>query len=318
MEHLVKLVDIGHAVNGESSVVDFRNLFLFVVIFILNIADYRFEHVFERHYSRRAAELVNDYRHLRVLVGHLLEQIAAGHRFGDENGLADNIAQSHILRQVGADILEQIFDIRYADYVVGVVVIDGDSRIAVVHRERDYFAQRIAYLSRRHIGAVGHYISGVEVIELEDVVYHLFLRVLYNALFSADIDHHAYLLFGHGLLRCVRIVAQQTDETVGRQGEYFYERLGYFLEAEQYSDDLERDLFGHLHGYSLGRKLAQDKREIRGYERNDNDGEAVDNACGDSAQDRYFPDSSGEHINECLRCGCGGQEACEGNADLNG
>ena len=254
----------------------------------------------------------------RDMYGFLEKQIAAGHRFGDENGLADNIAQSHIIGQVGADIFEQILDISYADYVIGVVVIDGDSRIAVVHRERYYFAQRIAYLSRRHIGAVGHYISGVEVIELEDVVYHLFLRVLYNALFSADIDHHAYLLFGHGLLRCVRIVAQQTDETVGRQGEYFYERLGYFLEAEQYSDDLERDLFGRLHGYSLGRKLAQDKREIRGYERNDNDGEAVDNACGDSAQDRYFSDSSGEHINECLRCGCGGQEACEGNADLNG
>ena len=152
-----------------------------------------------------------------MLIGHLLEQIAAGHRFGDKDGLADNIAQGHILGQVGADIFEQIFDICYADYIVGIVVVNGDSRIAVVHRERDYFAQRIAYLCRRHVGAVGHYISGVEVIELEDVVYHLFLRVLYNALFSADIDHHAYLLFGHGLLRCVRIVAQQTDKAVGGQ-----------------------------------------------------------------------------------------------------
>ena len=192
----------------------------------------------------------------RDMYGFLEKQIAAGHRLGDKDGLADNIAQGHVLGQVGADIFEQIFDIRYADYVVGVVVVNGDSRIAVIHGERNDLTQRIAYLSRRHVGAVGHYIPGVEVVELEDVVYHLFLRVLYDALFSADVNEHTYLLLRHGLLRRIRVIAEQTDKAVGGQGEYLNKRLGYLLEAEQYADDSERDLFGRLHGYSLRRKLA--------------------------------------------------------------
>ena len=256
MEHLVELVYIGHAVDREGGVVDLRDFLLLVVVFVLNIADYRFENILEGHYSGSTAELVDDYRHLRVLIGHLLEQIAAGHRLGDKDGLADNIAQCHVLGQVGADIFEQIFDIRYADYIVGIVVVNGDSRIAVIHGERNDLTQRIAYLRRRHVGAVGHYIPGVEVVELEDVVYHLFLRVLYDALFSADVNEHTYLLLRHGLLRRVRVIAEQTDKAVGGQGEYLNKRLGYLLEAEQYADDSERDLFGRLHGYSLRRKLA--------------------------------------------------------------
>ena len=110
-----------------------------------------------------------------------------------------------------------------------------------------------------HVCSVGHDIAGIEVVKLEDVVYHLLLSVLNDAFLAADIDHHTDLLLRDGLLIGVRVKAEQAHNGVGGDRKHLDEGLCDFGEREQNADNLERDLFGRLHGYALGRKLAEYK-----------------------------------------------------------
>ena len=127
---------------------------------------------------------------------------------------------------------------------------------------------------------MGHYIACVKVVELKDVVYHLFLRVLNNAFFATDIDHHTDLLLGDVFFVSVGVKSEQTDYAVGRHGEHLDKWLGYLRNEQQDTYHLERHFFGHLHRDPLGGKLAQNEREIRGDDGDKHDGNAVYDALG--------------------------------------
>ena len=76
-QHFLNLFNIAGAVNRVGRIVNLCDILVLLVIFVLNIAEYRLDLILERDKSRSSAVFVNNNRHLYMLVGHFLEQLAA-------------------------------------------------------------------------------------------------------------------------------------------------------------------------------------------------------------------------------------------------
>ena len=113
-----------------------------------------------------------------------------------------------------ADIFQQILCVKHADNAVGVILIDGDSRITVFNRKLGNLLKGAGNLDCGHLGSVGHDIACVKVVKFKDVINHLFLSVFDNSLFAADINHHAYFFFGHIFFVCVGVKAEKANHRI--------------------------------------------------------------------------------------------------------
>ena len=78
---------------------------------------------------------------------------------------------------------EQILYVAYADDVVQTVLIDGYTAEAAFYRQGDHIVDIGVHRDAHYLGAVCFYISAVDIIELEDVSYHLFLVAVDNVFF---------------------------------------------------------------------------------------------------------------------------------------
>ena len=61
---------------------------------------------------------------------------------------------------------------------------------------------------------MGHYFPGGGVVEVQDIGYHVLLRLLNNSLFLALAHHLHYLLLGDRVLKAMGVYSQQTQEAV--------------------------------------------------------------------------------------------------------
>ena len=192
---------------------------------------------------------------------------------------------------------------------------DRNTGIALVDGKLDHVLQRIGVLGRDHIGAVGHDIGHVDVVKIEDVIDHLLLLVFNDALFSADIHHHADLFLGHALLVGVRIKTEQPHNKVCCAGKHFHKRRKELFAHKQNTDHGKRDLFALLHRHAFWRKLAEHKGEERDDDRDQHDGNRVDHRFRNLRTETDKPVR--QQHSKVRRRGSGRQKAGQCHADLD-
>ena len=110
-----------------------------------------------------------------------------------------------------------------------------------------------------------HYLGDFLVVELEDVLDHLFLVVFDVAGLGADVYHHPYLFLGNGLVVLVRIDLEQTEDAVGGSRQDDDERSQEYAEEIDHARDRESPLLGIGLSNALRHEFSQDKGEKRQY-----------------------------------------------------
>ncbi len=103
-------------------------LFALGAVFVVDLANQFFQHVFHRHQALGAAEFVQHDRHLRPLLSETLQQFGDPQRLGYQQRGADQLPQfdrpAHVLPQ------EKVLGVDEADDVVQVAFVDRQPREA--------------------------------------------------------------------------------------------------------------------------------------------------------------------------------------------
>ena len=187
-----------------------------MVVFVLDAADDGLQKVLHRDYAGGAAVFVEHDGYVLTAVLQLAKHLGRGVRIRHEVDRAQYRSDVEVLRRVLRDELEQILDVKHADNIVYRVLVNGDARIAFFYRYPDRFVDAVLNGDGLDFGAVGHYLVDADVVELEDVVDHLFFRLLDDARLLALLDHDADLLLGHFLGVEVRIDPEEAEHAVRR------------------------------------------------------------------------------------------------------
>ena len=149
-----------------------------------------------------------------MLTCHFLEKVTAALGFRNIHRSTHDFSHG-VFRKIRSYISEQVLNIDDADYIIRVVIENGNSRISGFNCSFDNVHYRIVYVNCRHIGSVGHNIACIKIVKFENVIYHFFLNVFDNTFFAADVDHHSNFFFGKRLFICMRIVAEKSNDRIG-------------------------------------------------------------------------------------------------------
>ena len=108
----------------------------------------------------------------------------------------------------------------------------------------------------------GHDILGGDIVKLEDIVDHILLDALDDALFLAHVHHHPDLFLGDVLLIRMGIHAEQADDQVGGYGQQLDKGARHHRNHPQNADEGKGQRFGFLHGDPFGYQLTEHQRKI--------------------------------------------------------
>ena len=123
---IVQLIKPERAVHGEFVRVDFLELGLVGVEFVLNVADQFLQHVFQRHHSNRPAEFVDHDCQVQVFTQKKTEQFLERHHLGDRNQFAFD--PQHIGIRI-AHHRHEFLDVNEPDCVVEVLATKRKARV---------------------------------------------------------------------------------------------------------------------------------------------------------------------------------------------
>ena len=170
---------------------------------------------------------------------------------------------------------------------------------------------------RNHIRRSGHGLSYRDIVKTEHVLDPLLLLLVDGALLAAQIDHHADLFLGHGLLLRLNLQAQQLQHAVGGNGQQpdhgaHYRRYRIYNAAGK-AGHLE----GLLHGDTLGNQFAEYQGEIGQNDRRQDRSDAVHDPFRNHRQPQAI-DTVHNISGKAVRRERTAQEAGQGNGDLDG
>ena len=209
-----------------------------------------------------------------------------------------------------------ILHVQNADHVIQGVLADGIAGMARGVDDVFPFFHAVALAQEGDLRAVGAEFLHSAVVKLEDILDELLLLHVEHALARAGIHHGLDLLFADLLVVRVGVDAQQTQDAVGGHGQDPDDRCKDLRHHRQHGGHGHGQLFGFLHGQTLGHQLAEDQRKVGQDDRDHNDGDGIEHFGGQ--RDAGGQEHLGQRVGEVV-CGEGAaQEAGEGDGDLDG
>ena len=126
-------------------------------------------------------------------------------------------------------------------------------------------------------------------------------------------DHRADLLVGDLLAGSCGVTTKDLDDEIGRDTQEPDDRAEQGRNAVDHRAQHQGEPLGSLHGQPLGDQLSQHDREIRNDDRDDDEGDGAGNGG------RHSPGLKNrrELIRQCGTTECRGQEARQGDANLD-
>ena len=273
-------------------------------------ADERLEDVVQRHEARRRAILV---RHDGDLVARLAEQLEHAQRGRVLGHEADRPhRRGHVQRGAGEELPEQVADVHDALDVVQAVAADDE---ADVRGRGDGVAERLGAVREVERGDLRprrHHARHVAVAEAEDALDDAPLLGVDHARLRPLVQQQPDLFLGRRRA-VLRRHAEQAQQQVRRAREDEHDRRRDLRDHLHRARDDGRDALGVVQRDPLRHQLADDEREVRDREDDEEDGDAVrgrrdrPDACEDGR----------ERVRELCAAIRAGEDADERDADLH-
>src|SRR5215472_3081776 len=252
-ELLVHIIYVHTRVDDDVAIARFldlrRQVLLFRIIFVHDLADDLFQKVFHRHEAGRSAVLVDDDRHRNFLRLHLAHQFV--YRLVLRNSLdgTHNRTQERMLF-VARDGEQEFPIVDDSHDVVDVLFVDRDFRVTFPDDELDAAAHRILDVCTYHIRSRSHHLAHDRVAELEDGVDHLLFFFFERAVRLPDAHERFDVILGHVRPGRVRVAPEQTYEPIREPDErprYRAEQAGHEVEERRHAAGPVRRLLDDDH-----------------------------------------------------------------------
>ena len=289
---------------------------LFGVEFVFDIADERFEGVFDRQQPRRSAVFVDDDRQMTPFLLQLFERMPDGCRFGDIHDFPHDGLQ----RCGGIFFLrgDGVFDVYESHDIVEVISVDGISGMSFFEGHGNEIVEGRVGADAVDLPSGDHDFARVERGELEDVFEQragffrngaVVLRMLGDV--SQFFGRHAGAVSG---LR--GFDARQPHQCIARDDEQIHHRTEHGVKYLHRHRHKHADFERFCDGDAFGREFAADDMGKR------SEAKGQDKACGvrDFARNRKRnPIEKRRQMPIDGRfCQPPDAEACDGDAELNG
>jgi len=126
------------------------------VVFVLDVADDLFEHVFDGDQAGDAAVFIDDDGHVIARDAEFAEQHVEALRFGDEDGRTQPVAQVEFGFNLDA---QQVLGEQHAEHLVSIAIDHRKARVGGFDDDGNDFAQRVVDVDDIHLGPGNHHIG---------------------------------------------------------------------------------------------------------------------------------------------------------------
>src|SRR6266545_3313881 len=205
-ELLVEVVDREGAVDADRVGVEPLDGLVRQVELVLDLADDLLEHVLERDDPDHVSVLVEDDRHVLVLLSELRQQRGEVFCLRDHVRGTDQLLEPHLRDAALVHRLDEVAHMQDADHLVERAAVDGVARVRRVEDRLQRLLRRQVDRECDDLGPRHHHLVDLLVGEVEDLVEHLALLLLDLARLLGLGDVHADLLLcvGDDTQRAVR------------------------------------------------------------------------------------------------------------------
>ena len=234
--------------------------------------------------------------------------LGVGHKGGVAQKTGDGLAALAVERG-----LDQVLDVRDADDVVGILVIDGDAAEAGLAHGGQHVGDRLVVLAHGGVHARHHNLAGNGVSQVEDLVDHALFLVEQVVL----LRDHVLDLFLRDVLAVVGALdAQDAGQAIGAGTGQPHERAGDLLEHGERS----HDLLGHALGVSEPDALGHELADHDGHEGDGNGDDDRRQAARDGGKrrDAKAHEPRGKRVGQARRGDGGRGKAHKCDGDLDG
>ena len=179
---------------------------------VIKIPYYLFQKVVHGNYSQNPTVFIQNHCKMLSAGLHPAEKnigpYAARHKIGRTHGLFHNVIQRSV-RQT-----EIIFGIQNSLDIIGCFTANRILRITALSYRLVPLIKALLLPKEGYICAVCGKFADRHIVKLKDILDHLFLTLIDDTLFTAGINHHAYLFFADMLLFGIRINANEPQNSV--------------------------------------------------------------------------------------------------------
>ena len=102
-----------------------------LIILVAYLAHYLLKYILKSYDATRAAVLIHDYRDVYLICLKLLQQSVNLLCLRHKMRMPYEALPAEVIRL--ADVLQHVFDVQYAAYIVYIIQIDGYSAVAILH-----------------------------------------------------------------------------------------------------------------------------------------------------------------------------------------
>ena len=260
---LQQLLQLHAAVHTHGAVFLLDNLFLDLIMLVVDLADQFFQHVFHGDDAFRSAVLIQQDHQMGLRSPELLQQVADGQGGRRKDRLLHDTGD---FRAPVMGHLVEILFVQDADNMVQVLMEHGNPGVEGLPEQLRGFLHRRGILNRRHVHAGRHDIGSVLVVELDGRADQLALILLDIALCLGFIDDGNQFFLNLALF-LIRL--DQLREQLPPQGKQQVQRPEQPHQNPDYGADCHGKLFRLLLGQRLGADLTQEQDQHGHHNRRD-------------------------------------------------
>ena len=169
-KNLAEIAQKRLALKDVGIVVELGISILFLVVLVVDFTHDLFEDVLQRHQSARASKLIDNDGDMHLVTLELPEQVINLLGLGHEIRRTYQALPSEVLwlRQ----IRQQIFDIKHTTDIILIILIDGNTTVAVVNNEFQHIFIRAANINVSNILAGRHHLFSGLVAKTDNALEH--------------------------------------------------------------------------------------------------------------------------------------------------
>ena len=167
-------------------------------------------------------------------------------------------------------IQQKIPGVQDAQNIIEIAAIDREAGQPGGADDVQDLAGRGVHLNSGDIAYPGHGVADREVAEFKDVLEQFLLLRIDGSVLVTQVDHHADLILGDLFLLVLGLHAEQTEHSIGGQGEKGHHRPGDEGKRGDHPAGETCHLQGLLHGDAFRDQLAEDQSKV-GEDQSDDD-----------------------------------------------
>ena len=283
---------------------------------IVDIAYDLFQQILQAHDTGQFAVLVDDHRQMYLFVLHIPEEVVRRESLRHQVGRTHQLPHSAVPGR--GHIQQKIPGVQDAQNIIEIAAIDREAGQPGGADDVQDLAGRGVHLNSGDIAYPGHGVADREVAEFKDVLEQFLLLRIDGSVLVTQVDHHADLILGDLFLLVLGLHAEQTEHSIGGQGEKGHHRPGDEGKRGDHPAGETCHLQGLLHGDAFRDQLAEDQSKVGEDQSDDDHREGIHHGDGEGGKAKILTDPADQILGEAVRRKGGAEETGQRDADLDG